>query len=178
MAIVCAGVAAWQGRRAPGAVSGSSAAPAPASADQLNAGLDVAVRQASVPNTIAASLPRQANKRRPGDRRCSTKTVHSHIAGNPARDRAVGGRDHHRAAGGNPMCNEHWRTEAATACRAALQPAGPDNSASQPKRCALICAHKWSWRMRTTLELPDPLFARLRARAASERVTLKQLLRS
>jgi hypothetical protein len=29
--------------------------------------------------------------------------------------------------------------------------------------------------MRTTLELPDPLFARLRARAASERVTLKQL---
>ena len=36
----------------------------------------------------------------------------------------------------------------------------------------------WSWRMRTTLELPDPLFARLKARAASERVTLKQLLRS
>ena len=34
------------------------------------------------------------------------------------------------------------------------------------------------WRMRTTLELPDPLFARLKARAASERVTLKQLLRS
>jgi len=33
-------------------------------------------------------------------------------------------------------------------------------------------------RMRTTLELPDPLFARLKARAASERVTLKQLLRS
>jgi hypothetical protein len=32
--------------------------------------------------------------------------------------------------------------------------------------------------MRTTLELPEPLFARLRARAASERVTLKQLLRS
>lgn len=31
--------------------------------------------------------------------------------------------------------------------------------------------------MRTTLELPDPLFARLKARAASERVTLKQLLR-
>jgi hypothetical protein len=30
--------------------------------------------------------------------------------------------------------------------------------------------------MRTTLELPDPLFARLKARAASERVTLKQLL--
>jgi hypothetical protein len=29
--------------------------------------------------------------------------------------------------------------------------------------------------MRTTLELPDPLLARLRARAASERVTLKQL---
>ena len=27
------------------------------------------------------------------------------------------------------------------------------------------------------LELPDPLFARLKARAASERVTLKQLLR-
>jgi hypothetical protein len=32
--------------------------------------------------------------------------------------------------------------------------------------------------MRTTVELPDPLFARLKARAASERLTLKQLLRS
>jgi len=32
--------------------------------------------------------------------------------------------------------------------------------------------------MRTTLELPDPLFARLKARAAYEQVTLKQLLRS
>ncbi len=32
--------------------------------------------------------------------------------------------------------------------------------------------------MRTTLELPVPLFTRLKARAASERVTLKQLLRS
>ena len=32
--------------------------------------------------------------------------------------------------------------------------------------------------MRTTLELPDPLFARLKARAANEGVTLKQLLRS
>lgn len=32
--------------------------------------------------------------------------------------------------------------------------------------------------MRTTLELPDALFARLKARAALERVTLKQLLRS
>jgi predicted DNA-binding ribbon-helix-helix protein len=32
--------------------------------------------------------------------------------------------------------------------------------------------------IRTSLELPDPLFARLKARAASERVTLKQLLRS
>jgi hypothetical protein len=32
--------------------------------------------------------------------------------------------------------------------------------------------------MRTTLELPDPLFARLKARANSQRVTLKQLLRS
>jgi hypothetical protein len=32
--------------------------------------------------------------------------------------------------------------------------------------------------MRTTLELPDPLFARLKARAVSERLTLKQLLRS
>ena len=31
---------------------------------------------------------------------------------------------------------------------------------------------------RTTLELPDPLFARLKARAASERLTLKQLLHS
>ena len=32
--------------------------------------------------------------------------------------------------------------------------------------------------MRTTLELPDPLFARLKARAANEGVTLKRLLRS
>jgi len=32
--------------------------------------------------------------------------------------------------------------------------------------------------MRTTLELPDPLFARLKARAASERVSLKQLLQA
>jgi len=32
--------------------------------------------------------------------------------------------------------------------------------------------------MRTTLELPDPLFARLKARAADEGVTLKQLPRS
>ena len=32
--------------------------------------------------------------------------------------------------------------------------------------------------MRTTLELPDPLFARLKARAASEQMTLKQLLRN
>ena len=32
--------------------------------------------------------------------------------------------------------------------------------------------------MRTTLEIPDPLFARLKARAASEHLTLKQLLDS
>jgi hypothetical protein len=32
--------------------------------------------------------------------------------------------------------------------------------------------------MRTTLELPDPLFARLRARAVHEKVTLKQLLQT
>lgn len=32
--------------------------------------------------------------------------------------------------------------------------------------------------MRTTLELPDSLFARLKARASSERITLKQLLHS
>ena len=32
--------------------------------------------------------------------------------------------------------------------------------------------------VRTTLELPDPLFARLKARAASERVSLKHLLHS
>ena len=32
--------------------------------------------------------------------------------------------------------------------------------------------------MRTTLELPDPLFARLKARAAGEQTTLKQLLRN
>ena len=31
--------------------------------------------------------------------------------------------------------------------------------------------------MRTTLELPEPLFARLKARAACEQLTLKQLLR-
>ena len=33
-------------------------------------------------------------------------------------------------------------------------------------------------RVRTTLELPDPVFARLKARAANERVSLKQLLHS
>ena len=32
--------------------------------------------------------------------------------------------------------------------------------------------------MRTTLELPDPLFAQLKARAAREQITLKQLLQS
>lgn len=32
--------------------------------------------------------------------------------------------------------------------------------------------------MRTTLELPDPLFVRLKAHAASRRITLKQLLRT
>ena len=32
--------------------------------------------------------------------------------------------------------------------------------------------------MRTTVKLPDPLFARLKARADRKRVTLKQLLRS
>ena len=32
--------------------------------------------------------------------------------------------------------------------------------------------------MRTTLELPDPLFARLKARALGQGVTLKQLLHS
>ena len=32
--------------------------------------------------------------------------------------------------------------------------------------------------MRTTLELPDALFARLKARAAHEQMTLKQLLRN
>jgi len=32
--------------------------------------------------------------------------------------------------------------------------------------------------MRTTLELPDALFARLKARAASEQMTLKQLLQN
>jgi len=32
--------------------------------------------------------------------------------------------------------------------------------------------------MRTTLELPDPLFARLKARAVNERISLKQLLRT
>jgi hypothetical protein len=37
---------------------------------------------------------------------------------------------------------------------------------------------RWVVAMRTTLELPDPLFARLKARAASQRVTLKQLLHS
>ena len=32
--------------------------------------------------------------------------------------------------------------------------------------------------MRTTLELPNPLFARLKARAANKQITLKQLLQS
>ena len=32
--------------------------------------------------------------------------------------------------------------------------------------------------MRTTLELPDPVFARLKARTASEKITLRQLLQS
>ncbi len=32
--------------------------------------------------------------------------------------------------------------------------------------------------MRTTLELPDPLFTRLKARAALERTTLKKMLRT
>ena len=32
--------------------------------------------------------------------------------------------------------------------------------------------------MRTTLELPDPLFAQLKARAAREQITLKQLLQN
>ena len=32
--------------------------------------------------------------------------------------------------------------------------------------------------MLTTLELPDPLFAQLKARAAREQITLKQLLQS
>ena len=32
--------------------------------------------------------------------------------------------------------------------------------------------------MRTTLELPDPLFMRLKARAALERTTLKEMLRA
>jgi hypothetical protein len=31
--------------------------------------------------------------------------------------------------------------------------------------------------LRTTLELPDPLFVRLKARAALERTTIKQMLR-
>ena len=44
--------------------------------------------------------------------------------------------------------------------------------------CALKCAYGSLAVMRTTLELPDPLFARLKARAASEHLTLKQLLRS
>ena len=32
--------------------------------------------------------------------------------------------------------------------------------------------------MRTTLEVPDPLFARLKARAAKEQISLKQLLQT
>ena len=46
-----------------------------------------------------------------------------------------------------------------------------------PRICALKCAHWATYVMRTTLELPDPLFARLKIKAASERVTLKELLR-
>ena len=41
MAIVCAGVAAWQGRRAPGALATLLQRPPQQSADQQNAGLDV-----------------------------------------------------------------------------------------------------------------------------------------
>ncbi len=54
----------------------------------------------------------------------------------------------------------------------------PSTKGPVPKRCAQQSAHRWPWSKRTTLELPDPLFARLKTRAASERDTLKQLLRS
>ena len=37
---------------------------------------------------------------------------------------------------------------------------------------------RWVVATRTTLELIDPLFARLKARASSQRITLKQLLHS
>ena len=43
--------------------------------------------------------------------------------------------------------------------------------------CALKCA-SFSSEMRTTLELPDPLFARLKAQAALEGVSLKRLLQA
>ena len=39
-----------------------------------------------------------------------------------------------------------------------------------------MCALGKGLVMRTTLELPDPLFARLKARAAMKQVSLKQLL--
>ena len=39
-----------------------------------------------------------------------------------------------------------------------------------------MCVSEKLSAMRTTLELPDPLFARLKARAAMKQVSLKQLL--
>ena len=39
-----------------------------------------------------------------------------------------------------------------------------------------MCALEMRPAMRTTLDLPDPLFARLKARAAMKQVSLKQLL--
>jgi hypothetical protein len=84
------------------------------------------------------------------------------------------GKGQHRAALNFGDCFSYGL---AMALEAPLLFKGADFAASDVQ-CALTCAHKRLWRMRTTLELPDPLFARLKARAASERVTLKHLLRS
>jgi len=50
-----------------------------------------------------------------------------------------------------------------------------DQLSRGPARCALKCISN-RLGMLTTLELPDPLFARLKAPACRERVLLKQLL--
>jgi hypothetical protein len=84
--------------------------------------------------------------------------------------------------GDQPFCVSHWVSLAfAGAVALAVQATESVNLASQliqqERWCALKYTHCVFLIMRTTLELPDPLFARLKAKAAIERVTLKQLLR-
>jgi tetratricopeptide (TPR) repeat protein len=49
--------------------------------------------------------------------------------------------------------------------------------ASRHDECALKCTELWPWSRHSILELPDPLSARLKIRAANEGDTLKQLQR-